>query len=100
MSPVSDIRDILGRMLPAVYLLAVNIVSFCQIGADKKLAKTGQRRIREKVMFLTAAIGGSIGANLGMAAFRHKTKHKSFVIGMPVLLIVHIVIAVVLIKLL
>ena len=77
----------------AVYLIAVNLVSFLQMGADKRRAKLGARRIREKVLFFTALIGGSVGANLGMAAFRHKTKHKSFVIGMPALLILHLMIA-------
>ena len=77
----------------AVYLIAVNLVSFFQMGADKRRAKLGTRRIREKVLFFTALIGGSVGANLGMAAFRHKTKHKSFVIGMPAILILHLVIA-------
>ena len=77
----------------AVYLIAVNLVSFLQMGADKRRAKLGARRIRKKVLFFTALIGGSVGANLGMAAFRHKTKHKSFVIGMPAILILHLVIA-------
>ena len=76
-------------------LIVVNIVAFCQMGADKARAKSGKRRIREKVLFLTAAIGGSVGANLGMAAFRHKTKHPSFIIGMPLILLGHLVIALV-----
>jgi len=76
-----------------IYLCIVNIVSFCQMGADKSRAKKGMRRVREKVLFGTAAIGGSVGAVLGMGCFRHKTKHASFVIGMPAILIVHIAIA-------
>ena len=38
-----------------------------------------------------AAMGGALGGMLGMLAFRHKTKHKSFVIGMPLLLLLNIV---------
>ena len=61
--------------------------------ADKRRAKKDKWRIPEKRLFLVAAIGGSIGSILGMQLFRHKTKHKSFVIGMPVILIVQIVVA-------
>ncbi len=78
------------------YLVVVNLVSFFQMAADKKRARLGLRRVREKVLFLTAAIGGSVGANLGMQIFRHKTKHMSFVIGMPAILIAHIALAVLL----
>ena len=45
-------------------------------------------------LFLIAVFGGSIGSILGMYTFRHKTKHKSFVIGMPAILIVQILIVV------
>ena len=76
-----------------VYLCIINLISFCQMGADKARAKKGMRRIREKVLFGTAAIGGSVGAVVGMSLFRHKTKHTSFVIGMPAILIAHIAIA-------
>ena len=79
------------------YLVAVNITSFCQMGADKARAKSGKRRIRERVLCLTAAIGGSVGANVGMAAFRHKTKLPSFVIGMPLILLAHIILTLVII---
>ncbi len=80
------------RKLLVLYLIVVSFTAFLQMGADKKRAKTGQRRIREKVLFFTAAIGGALGACLGMLAFRHKTKHTYFVIGMPLLLVVWIVI--------
>ena len=73
-----------------VWLILINIIAFVQMAADKHRAKKGLRRVREKVLFLTAAIGGSIGALIGMYALRHKTKHMSFVIGMPAILIVQI----------
>ena len=78
------------------WLVIINIVAFLQMGADKRRAQSGQRRVREKVLFLTAAIGGSVGANLGMWIFRHKTKHSYFVIGMPLILAAHIALALVL----
>ena len=78
------------RIVLFLYLAVVSIIAFLQMGADKKRAKTGERRIREKILFLTAAIGGALGSCLGMLAFRHKTKHTAFVIGMPLLLLLWI----------
>lgn len=70
-----------------IYLLIVNLVGFIIFGVDKKKAEKHAWRIPEKTLFAVAIIGGSIGTNLGMKIFRHKTKHKSFVIGMPVILL-------------
>jgi uncharacterized membrane protein YsdA (DUF1294 family) len=40
-----------------------------------------------------AIFGGSIGCLLGMAAWRHKTKHLKFTLGIPLILAVQILIA-------
>ncbi|HIY06785.1 MAG TPA: DUF1294 domain-containing protein [Candidatus Evtepia faecigallinarum] len=61
------------------------------MGLDKGRAKGQKWRIPEKVLFLSAALGGSIGAMLGMSFFRHKTRHWSFRLGMPAILAVQIV---------
>ena len=58
---------------------------------DKIKAKKKRWRIPEATLFLVAAVGGSIGSLIGMYAFRHKTKHMSFVAGMPLILAVQIV---------
>lgn len=73
-----------------IYLIIVNLAAFLLMGIDKSKAKRGAWRIPEMVLFLSAIIGGSIGANLGMQIFRHKTKHKSFAIGMPLILVLQI----------
>jgi uncharacterized membrane protein YsdA (DUF1294 family) len=73
-----------------IYLLIVNIIAFCMMGIDKSKAKKKKWRIPEKSLFLSAILGGSIGANAGMQVFRHKTKHMSFVIGMPAILILQV----------
>jgi len=77
------------------YLLVVNLIAFALMGIDKKKAERGAWRIKEATLFFWAIIGGSIGANLGMKVFRHKTKHTQFVIGMPAILIFQVLIAVV-----
>ena len=70
-----------------VYLLAVNLLLFALMGIDKWKAKRGAWRIPEKTLFLTAALGGSVGGILGMKVFRHKTRHNSFKYGFPAILL-------------
>ena len=72
------------------YLIIINIVAFFLMGIDKKKAQLGAWRIPERSLFLSAIFGGSIGAIAGMQLFRHKTKHRSFVIGMPVILLLQL----------
>ena len=80
-------------LIIAVYLTAVNLFGLILMGIDKAKAKRRKWRIPEATLFLVAAIGGSIGSIIGMYLFRHKTKHLSFTIGMPVILLVQVIIA-------
>ena len=79
-------------------LVAVNLVSFTLYGLDKLKAKKGLWRIRESTLLLIAALGGSVGALLGMEVFRHKTKHWQFKVLVPVFFILHIALAIWLVK--
>lgn len=72
-------------------LLALNIVTFIVYGIDKLKARKGWWRIPESTLLALAALGGSIGAWLGMLAWRHKTKHWKFRICVPLFLILHVV---------
>lgn len=74
-------------------LIVINIVAFLMYGIDKSKAKRGAWRIPEATLLGIAFFGGSVGAFLGMRMFRHKTKHARFVIGVPAMLIFHILIA-------
>jgi len=78
------------EMILMWYLIVINLVSFFVYGADKRKARQNAWRISERTLILLAAIGGSIGALLGMGVFHHKTKHMKFVIGVPVILICQI----------
>lgn len=71
----------------AIYLLLINAAGFTAFGLDKYKAIHNQWRIRESVLFLFALLGGSPGCLAGMYLFRHKTLHKSFTIGIPLILI-------------
>ncbi len=77
-----------------VYLTVINLVGYAIMGIDKKRAIRGAYRISEASLFTVAIIGGSIGSILGMQHFRHKTKHNSFVFGMPAILILQLVLAI------
>ena len=76
-----------------VYLLIINIIAFALMRADKKRARANTWRIPEKTLFLSAILGGSIGAIVGMQVFRHKTKHWYFKYGMPAILILQLLAA-------
>ena len=73
-----------------IYLLVINVVAFCFYGLDKWKAKHNRWRISEATLILSAVIGGSLGAFCGINLFRHKTKHKKFMIGVPVILVIQI----------
>ena len=77
-----------------IYLLIINAAGFILMLADKIKAKKHLWRIPEATLFLTAILGGSAGCLLGMYAFRHKTKHRKFTLGMPLILAVQIVICI------
>lgn len=78
------------------YILIVNLIAFFLMGIDKAKARRGAWRIPERTLFLSAILGGSVGAIAGMQLFRHKTKHRKFVVGMPLILAVQILLGMIL----
>ena len=72
------------------YFIGINLIGFALMGIDKYKARKRAFRIPEATLFIIAVIGGSIGSIIGMYAFRHKTRHRSFVYGMPFILFVQI----------
>ena len=75
------------------YLLTVNAAGFLLMLIDKVKARKNRWRIRESVLLGTAAIGGSVGVFAGMQAFRHKTLHKRFSIGVPAMMTAQVALA-------
>ena len=68
------------------YLLIVNVLAFIIYGFDKYQARKAGRRIPEATLLIWAGIGGSIGAWMGMKIWHHKTLHKKFKYGIPILI--------------
>lgn len=83
------------QKIAIAYAIIANIVGLSVMGIDKRRAIRHQWRIPEKTLFLVSILGGSIGTWAGMYLFRHKTKHWYFVVGMPMILAIQIVIALV-----
>lgn len=82
--------------LLALWLVLINVITFFVFGADKLQAKRKEkkdtvRRVPEKTLFLLSALGGSVGALLGMRVFRHKTLHRAFRFGVPLILALQII---------
>ena len=77
-----------------IYLLAANIVTFVVFGIDKYKAKRGFWRIPEASLLTMAVIGGSIGAWLGTKVWHHKTLHKKFKYGIPLIIALQAALAV------
>ncbi len=80
--------------IPALCLLLINLLAFVLFGLDKRRAQTGRWRISEKALFLSALLGGSPGAILGMKFFHHKTLHKRFRYGLPLILAAQVLLCV------
>lgn len=76
------------------YLGIMNLAGLFLMKADKGKARRHARRIPERTLFYVSLLGGSAGTWAGMYLFRHKTKHLSFVIGMPLIFVAHIVLAI------
>ncbi|MBQ2824450.1 MAG: DUF1294 domain-containing protein [Oscillospiraceae bacterium] len=73
------------------YIIVINIIGWVLPIIDKKKAQNNQWRIRESTLFIVSALGGSIAMLASMKKFRHKTKHKRFMIGIPLIIAVQII---------
>ena len=78
----------------AIYIIAVNLVTFVTYGIDKYKSIKRKWRISEATLLTMAVIGGSIGAWTGLKVWRHKTMHKKFTIGIPIVFVIHLFIVI------
>lgn len=73
-----------------IYLSIINALAFLLMLIDKQKARKNRWRIPERTLLGVCAIGGSLGGLLGMYLLRHKTLHKRFSIGIPLMLLFHV----------
>lgn len=76
-----------------VSLLIINAIGFFLMLSDKRRARKNLWRIPEQTLLTVAALGGSLGCLAGMYAFRHKTRHPKFTIGIPAILLLQTALA-------
>ena len=81
-----------------IYMVLINSIALFLFMRDKSLARRGKRRIAERTLFLSALLGGGLGAVLGMHLFSHKTKKAAFQLGLPLIAIINIVLVMLLLK--
>ena len=73
-----------------LYLLLINAAAFLLMLVDKLKAKKGRWRIPESTLLLLAVVGGSMGAWCGVRLWHHKTLHKKFKYGIPLIMAIQI----------
>ena len=73
-----------------VYLGVISIVGFILPAVDKIKAQQGKWRISEKSLFIVSVLGGSVAMYISMRLFHHKTKHKRFMIGIPIIIVLQL----------
>jgi uncharacterized membrane protein YsdA (DUF1294 family) len=69
------------------YLIIINFIAVIATAADKRKAQKHLWRIPENTLLLISALGGSPAMLFAMYAIHHKTRHKKFTIGIPVIII-------------
>lgn len=74
-------------ILIATYLFGINVIAFGTYAMDKRYAYYNRWRIPEAVLIALAVAGGAYGALMAMILFRHKTRHKLFVITVPICMV-------------
>lgn len=78
-----------------LYLLLVNAAGFILMLVDKTKARKNKWRIPEATLLAVALVGGSIGSLIGMKTVRHKTKKPVFYIGIPFIITLQVLLAVI-----
>jgi uncharacterized membrane protein YsdA (DUF1294 family) len=76
-----------------IYFVVISLVAAVMTVADKIFAKKGMWRIPEATLMLVGLLGGALAMFITMRTVRHKTKHKKFMIGLPLMIALHAALA-------
>ena len=77
----------------AIYLILINLIAVIVTIYDKLCAVKRRWRVKESTLLILSALGGSISMYITMLLIRHKTRHKKFMLGIPLILIFQLLIA-------
>jgi uncharacterized membrane protein YsdA (DUF1294 family) len=72
-----------------IWIAVLSVLAFALCLFDKYSAIAKKQRIREKTLFIVSFLGGATAMFLTMRAISHKTKHKRFMIGLPIIILIH-----------
>lgn len=75
------------------YLVVINLISIIVTISDKNRSKKNKWRVKEKTLFTLAILGGSVSMYITMRIIRHKTKHLSFMLGIPAIIVLQLILA-------
>ena len=76
-------------ILIGIFVL-MSVIAVCITVRDKVAAKKDPKnRTPEATLMLIAALFGSFAMYITMQIIRHKTKHAKFMVGIPILMVVH-----------
>lgn len=76
--------------LISVYIGGINLAAALVTVLDKKRARLNKRRVPEKTLWTLAVLGGSPAMLVTMHLIRHKTQHKSFMLGLPAMILIQL----------
>ena len=80
----------INYLYPGIYLAGVSLIASGLTAYDKRAARLGLWRVRERTLLLVSVIGGSAAMLITMSLTRHKTKHAKFMVGIPIIIILQI----------
>ena len=83
--------------IPLIYFAAVSAITAIITAVDKYKAKKGAFRISEATLFILALTGGALSEYVTMRLIHHKTLHKRFMIGLPLIILLQITAAILII---
>lgn len=75
-----------------IYFAVISLITVIVTAYDKKASKSRPKnRVPEKILFLLGILGGGLAEYLTMLKIRHKTKHKRFMIGLPIIILLQVI---------
>lgn len=80
-----------------LYVGTVSVIGIIMTVYDKlasKKSKNGRGRVPENTLMYLGALGGALSMYVTMRIIKHKTRHKKFMLGLPIFAAIHIAVAV------